>query len=337
MNIGVIGLGSFGQQHVRVYAEHPDVNFLGVWDISSARVHEVGTRHDCEKFENLPDLLCKVDAVSIVTPAVNHAEIAMKSFDRGVHVLVEKPIATNLDDAQKCIEYAEKNKCIFQVGHLERFNAASVAAEKVISSPYFMDATRLTPYPNRNIDVDVVLDIMIHDLDIILRYAKSEIKDLKASGAFVRSSCLDVATARIVFENGCVANVSASRVSDTKLRSMVVAQPETSLYINYVTGRLHVYPVGQYQKSSGNVEPYDLIGHEDEPLFRELDAFIQSIKQNTLPLVSGRDGLDALNLAQRIADKIYSSLPNNSIASSPFYACDVRNTPSDKAISVTQG
>ena len=335
----MIGVGSFGRHHARIYAHHPDATLVGVWDSSPERVREVGRRYGCDEFSGLDALLAAVDAVSVVTPAASHAEIAMQCLDRGVHVLVEKPIATTVDGARRCVALAENRKCVFQVGHLERFNSAVVAVQKTITTPYFIDSYRLSPFPDRSLDVDVVLDLMIHDLDILLWLVESEVEELQASGVRVRSSQLDVANARIVFRNGCIANVSSSRVSEAKVRVMTLAQPESVLHINHATGTVHVYPRMRQAGSSEKHLVSDLTGHDNEPLWRELDSFLRCVRQRTSPLVSGHDGLAALQLAQHVVTAIHSVSPEDRIISSTPHACDVRIPPllPGKALSASQG
>ena len=307
VNVGVIGVGSFGQHHARIYAQHPDAILMGVLDRSSERAREVAQRHGCQQFSDLDTLLDTVDAVSLVTPAIHHADIALQCMKRGVHVLVEKPIATTVDEAARCVALAADRKCIYQVGHLERFNSALCAVWKMISNPYVIDCHRMGGFSGRCADVDVVLDLMIHDLDIILWLAGSEVENVQASGMRVQSSSLDIAHARIVFRNGCVANVSASRVSDTKIRTMTIAQPKQVLLVNHASGVVRVCPSPSLTSSPEEPSIYEVTGHDEEPLVRELDAFLSCINHNTTPLVSGHDGLAALQLAHHVIDEIQSS------------------------------
>ncbi len=179
VNVGVIGVGSFGQHHARIYAQHSEATLVGVLDRSPERTRDIAQRHGCGQFSDLDTLLTAVDAVSLVTPAVHHAEIAKQCLERGVHVLVEKPIATSVDEARRCVALAEDQKCIYQIGHLERFNSALVAVQDLINSPYYIDSHRLSGFPGRGADVDVVLDLMIHDLDIILWLVGSEVEDVR--------------------------------------------------------------------------------------------------------------------------------------------------------------
>ena len=309
VNVGVIGVGSFGQHHARIYAQHSEATLVGVLDLSSDRAHDIAQRHGCGQFSDLDTLLTAVDAVSIVTPAVHHAEIAKQCLERGVHVLVEKPIATTVDEARRCIALADDQKCIYQIGHLERFNSALVAVQDMITLPYFIDSHRLSGFSGRSADVDVVLDLMIHDLDILLWLVGSEVGDVHASGVCVQSSSLDIANARIVFRNGCVANLSVSRVSDEKVRTMTIAQPENVLLVNHASGTVRVYPSLARTQTNEERPLREVAAHDDEPLWRELDSFLKCIQQNTTPLVSSHDGLAALQLAHHVVTEIQSRSP----------------------------
>ncbi len=309
VNVGVIGVGSFGQHHARIYAQHPEATLVGVSDLSSDRARDIAHLHGCRQFLDIDSLLTEVDAVSIATPAVDHADIAIHCFERGVHVLVEKPIARTLDDARRCVDLAEAKKLMYQIGHLERFNPALLAVQNMITTPYYIDIHRLSGFPGRGADVDVVLDLMIHDLDLLLWFVGSEVESVRASGVCVQSSSLDIANARIVFCNGCIATVSTSRVSPEKVRTMMIAQPENVLLVNHASGSVRVYPSRERMQVNEKSPVQEVVGHDDEPLWRELDSFLTCIQQNTTPLVSGRDGLAALQLAHHVVRDIQSRYP----------------------------
>lgn len=309
VKVGVVGVGSFGQHHARIYAQHSEARLVGVLDLSSDRARDIAQRHGCGQFSDLDTLLAAVDAVSLATPAAHHADFAKRCLERGVHVLVEKPIATTIDEARRCVELAEDRKLIYQIGHLERFNPALVAVRDMITTPYFIDSHRLSGFPGRGVDVDVVLDLMIHDLDLLLWFVGSEVEEVRASGVRVQSSSLDIANARIVFRNGCVANLSASRVSNIKVRTMTIAQPENVLLVNHASGTVRVYPSLARTQSNEERPVHEVAGHDDEPLWRELDAFLKCIQQSTTPLVSGHAGLVALQLAHHVITEIQSRSP----------------------------
>tara|TARA_B100000315_G_scaffold259079_1_gene313512 strand:- start:1160 stop:2188 length:1029 start_codon:yes stop_codon:yes gene_type:complete len=306
VNVGVVGVGSFGQHHARIYAEHSVARLVGVFDSSVERAREIAQRYECGQFSDLGSLLAAVDAVSLVIPAVDHAKIAKQCLEHGVHVLVEKPIATIVEDGKQCVALAEERRCVYQVGHLERFNAALLSLKDMITAPYFIDSHRFSEFSGRSMDVDVVLDLMIHDLDLLLWLVGSEVENVYASGVSVRSSSLDIANARIVFCNGCVANVSANRVSSERVRNMTIAQPENVFLVNLALGTVCVYSNLAQMKSDKERFMHEFMGHDDEPLRRELDSFLGCIQQDTEPLVSGRDGLAALQLAHRVLDEIHS-------------------------------
>ena len=307
----MIGVGSFGQHHARIYAQHSKATLVGVVDQIPERAREIALLYGCEQFLDLSTLLASVDAVSIATPAIYHAEITKQCFERGVHVLVEKPIAATVDEAKHCIDIAEKQNLIYQIGHLERFNGGLIDVPNMITTPMFIDSYRLSKFSDRNTDVDVVLDLMIHDLDILLWLIKCDIIEVQAVGASVWSSSLDLANARIIFCNGCVANLSVSRVSDAKVRTMTIAQPDSVLLVNYELGTVGIFSGLQRTQTDKTHPVHEMIKHEGEPLCREIDSFLTCIQQNRPPLVSGREGLAALQLAHRVITTIQSYSPQS--------------------------
>jgi len=306
----VIGVGYLGRFHAQKYAQLPDCELVAVVDgreeVRKAVAGEVGTQGLGEYRE----LLGKVDAVSVVTPTPAHFEIADAFLAAGAHVLVEKPITETPEQARALIAQATKFKCILQVGHLERFNAAVLAAEPHITSPRFMECTRLAPYKERGTDVNVVLDLMIHDIDLVQSLANSEIESIDAIGTPVFSGEIDIANARIRFANGCVANTTASRVSlktERKLRifedAAYISLDLQQKILTLIRKREGVPQPGQLPVS---IEEANL--EQGDALKSEIESFLDCIRNNKRPIVSGEDGLRALETAIRISEQVHANL-----------------------------
>src|SRR3990172_1572284 len=220
IRVGVIGVGYLGRFHAEKYAQHPNVELIGVVDADAARAGEISNKLSTEAFTDISRLFGKVDAVSIVVPTVLHHRVAKQCLEQGIHILLEKPITTNLDQADELIRISGERGLVFQVGHIERFNPAVTAVKELLKSPRYLSAERSAPFTVRCTDVNVVLDLMIHDLDIVMDLAGSEPREVSAAGASVITKEIDAAAARIVFMNGCIADVTASRVSDEKKRAL---------------------------------------------------------------------------------------------------------------------
>jgi predicted dehydrogenase len=241
VRVGVVGVGYVGQHHARIYSELPGVELIGVVDIDEARLQELGTRHRIQLCRDYRDLLGTVDAVSVAVPTLLHYPIAKEFLECGVDVLVEKPIARSLAQADELVEIAKADDRIFQVGHIERFNGAVKALEDIVRSPGFIECHRLGPFAHRNTDVDVVLDLMIHDIDIILNLIKSPVIAVTAVGVPVISDQVDIANARLQFESGCVANLTASRVSVERVRRIRIFQRDTFISLDYSQQEITIY------------------------------------------------------------------------------------------------
>ncbi|MBI4464769.1 MAG: Gfo/Idh/MocA family oxidoreductase, partial [Acidobacteria bacterium] len=231
--VAVVGVGRFGRQHVRVYHELPEAELVGVYDADAARCEEVAQEYGCRAFARLEDLYGHVQAASVAVPTESHAEIGCKLLEAGIDVLVEKPMARSLAEADALIAAAEKHNRILQVGHLERFNPAVEAAHAIAHSPLFFEVHRLSVFSPRSLDVDVVLDLMIHDLDIVLSLVDSEPEEIHAVGLPVLSPKVDIANVRLCFQNGCVANFTASRVSTEQVRKLRWFQPQEYISVDY--------------------------------------------------------------------------------------------------------
>ena len=306
----MIGVGYLGRFHAQKYAQLPVCELVAVVDgreeVRKAVAGEVGT----QALADYRGLLGKVDAVSVVTPTPAHFEIADAFLAAGAHVLVEKPITETPEQARALIAQAAKSNRILQVGHLERFNAAVLAAEPHISSPRFMECTRLAPYKERGTDVNVVLDLMIHDIDLMQSLANSEIESIDAIGTPVFSGEIDIANARIRFANGCVANTTASRVSMKTERKLRIFEDAA-----YISLDLQQKILTLIRKRDGEPQPGQLPVNIEEAnleqgdaLKSEIESFLDCIRNNKRPLVSGEDGLRALETAIRISEQVHSYL-----------------------------
>lgn len=298
----VVGVGYLGKFHAQKYASLEGNQLIGVADSNYENAQKVAAELGVEAFSDYRDLFGKVDAVSIVTPTILHHKIAKEFLCQGIHVLVEKPIAVTTDEARDLINTAKKYNCTLQVGHLERFNAAMLDLDKVLHNPRFIEAHRLAPYKPRATDVDVVLDLMIHDIDIILSTVRSELSNIEVSGTKVLSNSTDIANARLTFENGCVANVTASRISLKSERKMRIFQPDAYLSVDFQNRIFSYHKKGEGEMFPGvpDIQSTENVYEDGDALQTEIAAFIDSVANGTEPLVSGEDGLRALEAATRI-------------------------------------
>jgi predicted dehydrogenase len=310
LRVGVLGVGYLGRFHAKIYAAMPDVELVGVADLNADAARTVAAQYGCQAHTDPQALLGKVDAVSVVVPTVHHAVVARPYLESGVHMLMEKPIAPTLDESRALVELAERAGVIFQVGHLERFNAGVMALAAHCVNPRFIEVHRLSTFVERATDVDVVTDLMIHDIDIALALVKSPIKSIAASGIPVITDHVDIANARIEFENGAVANVTASRVSNKKFRRIRVFGDRHYYGLNYVDQQLEVtqaVPDGGGKWPKIETQMLDITPRP--PLDTELDYFVNSVRTGTPPLVNGRVGLEALRVAMLVKEKIAQCTP----------------------------
>jgi predicted dehydrogenase len=300
LRAGVIGVGHLGQHHARLYASLPGSALIGVVDDNPERASVIAHRHDARVFHDVPSLLHHVDAVSIAVPTSGHYAVAKVCLEAGKHVLVEKPIAVVSTEAQELVEIAMRHGCTLQVGHSERFNPIMQMMHPYIQRPWLIECHRLGVYSPRGTDVDVVLDLMIHDLDLVLSCQPGRVKTVHAIGMPMLSSTNDVANARIQFESGCVANLTASRISPKAMRRWRVFQPDGSVSIDFqsrqgVIGRR--LEVGG-QKSMRSAEEFQ--ADDSEPLRLQLESFLHAIRTKSSPVVSGQAGAAALDLAHHV-------------------------------------
>lgn len=329
IKVGVIGVGYLGQHHARIYSElgsEPNgVMLMGVVDADTKRAEEISNKYGCDAFSDYRDILGRVDALSIVTPTTMHYQIALDCIKAGKDILIEKPITATVDEADRLIDAADKAGTIIQVGHLERFNSIFPAACSLVDKPVFIETERLSPFLGRGIDVDITLDLMIHDIDIILAVLNLQtnppsppftkggqggifIKDIKATGAKVLTGNIDIAVAWIEFSNGVQALMKASRVSFEKSRKLKIFQKDSYLLVDYQNMEMKRFFIQKTEDRGQRTE--DWIGEETinvekkEPLKEELRDFVECIVSRRRPLVSAVEGRDALKIAIEIGERI---------------------------------
>ena len=306
IKVAVIGVGHLGQHHARIYAELANVRLAGVVDLDFALAQNIAQLYQAKAYSNLFTLLEKekIDAASIVVPTSVHFPVAQELLNAGIHCLVEKPITASLNEATELVRLANRKKLILQVGHVERFNVAVRELSKLLHQPRFIEAHRLSPFDPRVKDVGVVLDLMIHDLDIILAIVNSPIVALEAVGVAVLTNHEDIANAHIKFANGCIANVTASRVSPDKMRKIRIFQPDTYFSLDYALPELEVYQK-VLQQGKPEIAYRKVNVEKQEPLRLELQSFLSCVRAGRKPVVSGEHGRDALELALEITRLIH--------------------------------
>ncbi len=307
IKMGVVGVGYLGELHAQKYASMDDVLLEGVADSDFKRAKEISRRYDTKAYGDYRALLPRVEGLSLAVPTVYHHEIGKEILARGIHVLIEKPIALHLEEADSLIEEAIKGKTVLQVGHIERFNPAVLSMESMVSNPIFIEAHRLNYFTNRGLDMDVVLDLMIHDLDIILHMVDSDIRDIDAAGMRVLSDKIDIANARITFENKTVANLTASRFSNESVRTIRVFQPDSYISVDYGERRISLSRIKRERMDTADPSP---VTHKEDafpdsdPLADQIRSFMESIRGKKEPRVPGTEGRKALAVALSIIDRI---------------------------------
>lgn len=307
LRIAVIGVGHLGQHHARLLASMGDVELAGIVDTKPGRADEIATKVGVPSFSHLRDLpLNELDAATIAVPTVSHLDVALPLIDAGVSVLVEKPLASSMIDADRMIEAASRRGVVLAAGHTERFNPAVVAALPLVSSPRFIEVHRLGTFPERSLDIDVIFDLMIHDLDLLLTSVKSEVVSIEAIGVNVLTPKTDIANVRLRFASGCIANVTASRISRDKVRKVRFFQRDSYLSIDYAAQEAEIYRLVA-QNGRPVIEGGKLSVQRDEPLRAELADFVGAVRERREPGVSGRAGRDALALATRVAEAMAAS------------------------------
>ena len=303
--VGVVGVGYLGRFHALIYARHPDIDLVGVVDTNPDTAHSVAEETGCTAFGDAGDLLDKVDAVSIVVPTTAHLAVARRFLGRGVHVLLEKPIAATVEEGAEIVAEADRAGVILQIGHLERFNAGVMALAGRIKNPRFIEAHRMSPFVARATDVDVISDLMIHDIDIVLSLIDAEIAHISAAGTAVLTDHIDIANARLEFSNGAVANVIASRVSREKMRRIRVFEYHRYQSLDFVDQTLDVaYPRERPGERWPEIVTERLAIEPVKPLDAEIAAFARSVRSGEAPLVGGAVGLRALEVALQVKEKV---------------------------------
>lgn len=303
LRMGVIGVGYLGQHHARIYSELDDAELVAVADVDSERAKNIAKSYGCRSFPGYTDIITMCDALSIVTPTISHYEIAIACLAAGKDIFIEKPITEDINEAKAIVEKADCNNLILQVGHLERYNPAVIAASEVIKEPRFIESERLSPFLGRGIDVDVTLDLMIHDIDIVMSMVQSELKDIRAIGESIITEKIDVAKAWLEFDNGCKALITASRLSPEKKRRVKIFQKDAYISIDYQTQELR-----RYFKTGSDIS-FDVIKPENkEPLKEELKDFVNCVKNRSRPRVSGNEAMQALEIALRITEILKGNL-----------------------------
>ncbi len=303
---GVVGVGAIGKNHARIYAELEHAELAAIYDTDQARAQELAETYGTKAVATLEEFVSLVDAASVATPTNTHLAVGSLLLEAGKHVLIEKPIANTPEDAKQLVELAKAKNCVLQVGHIERFNPVMAQLEEHMTRPKFIEAHRLSPFPNRSIDIGVVLDVMIHDLEIILHLVDSPIQSIDAVGVPVLTRREDIANARIRFENGCVANVTASRISPEKMRKIRVFQEDSYLSLDYQEQAGWIY-----RKDGMQIVREEVRAEKDEPLKLELAAFVKCAAEGLQPKVGGQEAAAALNVAIEVTRLIEQ---NNQLA-----------------------
>ena len=303
LRVAVIGVGYLGRFHALIYSRLPQVRLVGVVDADAARASAVAKEAGCAAFTDLTAIIDQVDAVSVVVPTTAHLAVAEPLLSRGIHLLLEKPIAATRGEGERIVALADQAGAILQIGHLERFNAGVMALAEHIDRPRFVETQRLGEFVERATDVDVVSDLMIHDLDIILSLMGSELRSVSAVGTPVLTDQVDIANARLEFANGAVANAVASRVSDRRIRHIRVFQEHKYLSLDFIAQTIDIaYPRLVPGASRPEIVRERIQVEPVKPLDREIEAFVACVREGRRPLVDGRVGLEALDLALRVRD-----------------------------------
>jgi predicted dehydrogenase len=300
--VAVVGVGHLGQHHARILAAMAEAELVAVVDTRPWRAEEIAAKYATTGLTDISGLLGRVDAVTIATPTASHVEVALPFIEAGAAVLVEKPIAISLGEADRLVEAAAARGTVLAVGHTERFNPAAVAALPLISAPRFIEVHRLGTFPERSLDIDVVFDLMIHDLDLLLTVVGSDVASVEAVGVNVLTPRVDIANARLRFACGCIANVTASRISRDRVRKARFFQQDSYVSIDYAAQEVEAYRLVAQPGARPAIHGGVVEVASDEPLRRELSDFIDAVRACRPPGVTGEDGRAALALATRVAE-----------------------------------
>lgn len=312
VKVGVVGVGHMGRHHARIYSEMPGVELVAVVDTNEIVARDLAKKFNTNYFLHYRDLIGKVDAVNIATPTFSHYPIAKTFLSEGVHVLVEKPMTSSVKEANHLIQLAKMKGCVLQVGHTERFNPAVLSLNGLVKKPIFIEAHRMGPPTQRNLDVGVIFELMIHDIDIVLNLVNAPVAKIQGYGLRIYSNYEDITQAQILFENGCIASLSASRVSSEKVRNLEITQEDGFLHLDYIEQNIilrkqvsskYVFdqPKAMYRREFLVDQP---MISKDEPLRLEIAHFVECLREQKKPIVSGEDGKMALEVANKIAESI---------------------------------
>lgn len=321
LKVGIVGVGQFGQNHARILSQSNKCKFIGLYDKDRKRADEVARRIDAKSFPDFDSLLDECDALVNVVTTISHYELSKKALERGIHVFIEKPITSELWQAEELVKIAEELNLKIQVGHIERFNPIVLEMEDKIENPLFIECHRIAPFSPRGSDVPVVLELMIHDIDLILSFVKSEVKKINASGAGVMTKSIDIANARIEFEDGAVANITASRISMKRSRKLRIFQKDGYFSMDFQAKKVthikkskNLYKVlpqimlGKYDgidtKDVVDIMEVDASNRKKDALTHELESFIHAVEADINPIVDGAAGTRALKVALEIVKKI---------------------------------
>ena len=302
--VAVIGVGALGRHHARILSALPDVELAAVVDIKEARAREIGGLVNAQWSTSAAEMLGRVDAVTVAVPTDSHLAVALPFLQRGTAVLVEKPLARNAPEAQQMIDAAAASGAVLGVGHTERYNPAVAAVRPLLDHPRFIEIHRLGTFPDRSLDIDVVFDLMIHDLDVVLSIVPSEVVTVEAVGVAVLTAKPDIANARLKFASGCIANITASRISKDRVRKIRIFQRDAYLSVDYAAQEVERWRLVKGNGAMPAIDGGKLDVPQEEPLKRELADFVAAVRDKRAPGVTGADGLRAIELAQKITDEM---------------------------------
>jgi len=308
VRIAVIGVGHLGRHHARILSTLPGVQLVAVVDTNQARARAIAAAHGTDAAFDYREVIDRVDAVTIAVPTAAHRDIALPFLQRSIPALVEKPLSRTLDEADALIEAAADAAVPLAVGHTERFNPAVQAARPLLTDPRFIEVHRLGTFPERSLDIDVVFDLMIHDLDIVLSIVASDVDSIEAVGVPVLTGRVDIANARLRFANGCIANLTASRISRDRVRKIRFFQPSAYLSIDYASQKVDVWRLDKDSGAAPSIVGGEVEVVHEEPLARELADFVDAVVHKRSPVVTGEAGRRALAIAQAIADRMTANV-----------------------------
>jgi predicted dehydrogenase len=304
VRIAVVGVGHLGRHHARLLANSPDVRLIGVVDVNSARAREVASQYGVAAHSDWRAVIGSVDAVTIAAPTEAHAVIAAAFLEQRVHVLVEKPITATTAEADRLLALARAHEVVLAVGHTERFNPAVAHVKPLLAAPRFIEVHRLGTFPERSLDIDVVFDLMIHDLDLVLDIVGGEVAAIEAVGVPVLTPRVDIANVRLRFDNGCIANLTASRISRDRVRKIRFFQRDAYISVDYAAQEVEVYRLVAKSGQMPAIEGGKVDIPREEPLKRELEDFVRAVRDGRAPLVTGAQGRAALALAERVVERM---------------------------------